>query len=277
MPSPGFRIIAALLIFIFTGKANALNDDGHRVVGVLAMEQTDDKATAELESILGSVSRERIGKACTWPDLVRPTPEWEHTYPWHYVNQPRWSDVYDRSRDCKNDDCLIERIKWAAARLGDEQLDSEQREQAFNFFCHFMGDLHQPMHNGYGDDRGGNEVEVVVHGTLTDLHTFWDHHLIETYHPSWEKYADELEDQMPTALSGPWSPDLINTWSDESRAHVKNRMYPDTKEISCTFEQEARIFLGQQLRLAGNRMAWILNSVLGEGMVDLSADYDSRK
>ncbi len=276
MPSPGFRIIAVLLIFIFAGKAHALNDDGHRIVGVLAIEQTDAKATAELKSILGSLSRERVGKACTWADKVRPTPEWEHTYPWHYINQPRWSDVYDRARDCKNDDCLIERVKWAAARLGDDQLDNEQREQAFNFFCHFMGDLHQPMHNAYGDDKGGNDVEVVVHGVTTDLHTFWDHHLIETYHPSWKKYADELEPRMPTPLSGPWSPDLISKWSDVSRAHVKNRMYPETREISDDFEQEALLFLDQQLRLAASRMAWILNSVLGEGEVEITVENDPR-
>jgi hypothetical protein len=266
MPSLVLKLLFAIIILLPAANANALNDEGHRIVGVLAMEQTDAKAKAELEEILGSVSWQRIGEACTWPDRVRPTPEWEHTYPWHYINPPPWADYYVEERDCADGDCLPYRLKWAAKRLGDNQLSRTERQHAFNFFCHFMGDVHTPMHNAYGYDKGGNEHVVFYRGEETDLHTFWDHHLIETYHPSWKKFARQLAALMPPKLSGHWTPLLMHAWSDESRGHAKSWMYPPDPRISQDYEQKALLFIDHQLRLAASRMAWVLNSVLGKGI-----------
>ncbi len=272
---PIITLTIVLLVLAVPGKVYAWGEDSHQVIGVLAMQQIDEKAKKELVGILGSISREQIAAACIWADVVRPTPQWEHTYPWHYINQPRWSDEYVRERDCADGNCLTERIKWAANRLGDNRLTRKERQQSFNFLCHFVGDLHEPMHTAYADDLGGNEFAVEYNGMETDLHTLWDHHFIESIHPSWLQYTDELAGQMPAALTGPWSPSLIDRWTDESRAHVKEWMYPETREISCSYERRALPFIDQQLRLAGNRLAWILNSVLGNGEVQLPGEDSS--
>jgi len=138
-----------------------------------------------------------------------------------------------------------------------------------------MGDLHQPMHNAFGYDRGGNDYELEYNGAVTDLHTLWDHDFIERFHPSWPEYTDQLAALMPPKLTGAWSPSLVHAWSDESRAHAKTRMYPDKPQISADYEQKALLFIDQQLRLAASRMAWILNSVLGEGEVKITAQPDA--
>jgi len=264
--------VTAALAFLLANETLAWGSEGHSIVGSLAMELVDDKAKATLKEILGSTSRKQMAKACNWADKVRPTPEWEHTYPWHYINQPRSSKAYDRERDCPDGDCLPERVKWAAARLGDDRLENVERERAFNFLCHFMGDLHQPMHNAYGEDQGGNLYKLEYRGKPTDLHTLWDHDFIDRHHRSWKRWTRKLARDLPPASKDPWSPDMIIDWHHESRGHAISRMYPDTRIISSKYEHDALPFIDSQLRLAGKRMAWVLNSVIGKGEVKLIVD-----
>jgi len=40
--------------------------------------------------------------------------------------------------------------------------------------------VHQPLHAGYADDRGGNKFQVRVFGRGTNLHALWDTGLIQT-------------------------------------------------------------------------------------------------
>ena len=44
---------------------------------------------------------------------------------------------------------------------------------ALKFLGHWVGDLHQPLHVSFEDDRGGNEI--AVHGECSGkLHGAWD-------------------------------------------------------------------------------------------------------
>ena len=43
-----------------------------------------------------------------------------------------------------------------------------------------LRDVHQPLHAGYADDRGGNKYHVRVFGRGTNLHALWDTGLIQT-------------------------------------------------------------------------------------------------
>ena len=57
---------------------------------------------------------------------------------------------------------------------------------ALKFLLHLIGDVHQPLHSADNDDRGGNEVKVIVDGFPyntrekdNNLHHFWDTRFIE--------------------------------------------------------------------------------------------------
>ena len=41
-----------------------------------------------------------------------------------------------------------------------------------------MADVHQPLHAGYGEDRGGNSYQLQAFMRGTNLHAFWDSGLI---------------------------------------------------------------------------------------------------
>ncbi len=42
-----------------------------------------------------------------------------------------------------------------------------------------MGDLHQPLHMGYGNDKGGNKMQINYNFRGTNLHSLWDSGIIE--------------------------------------------------------------------------------------------------
>ncbi|MBK7656725.1 MAG: hypothetical protein IPJ18_18535 [Betaproteobacteria bacterium] len=43
------------------------------------------------------------------------------------------------------------------------------------YVVHFMADIHQPLHAGHADDRGGNQYQLSVFMRGTNLHAFWDY------------------------------------------------------------------------------------------------------
>jgi len=59
-----------------------------------------------------------------------------------------------------------------------EGLASNDRDQrrltALNYAVHLVADVHQTLHAGYGDERGGNtyQLQAVVRGI--NLHALWD-------------------------------------------------------------------------------------------------------
>ena len=44
-----------------------------------------------------------------------------------------------------------------------------------------MGDLHQPLHAGRAEDRGGNDIQVQWFGEGSNLHRVWDSDMLESY------------------------------------------------------------------------------------------------
>ena len=44
---------------------------------------------------------------------------------------------------------------------------------------HLIGDLHQPLHVGFGEDKGGNTFEVQFNDKGSNLHKVWDSEIIE--------------------------------------------------------------------------------------------------
>ena len=55
----------------------------------------------------------------------------------------------------------------------DPNASREQKALALEYILHIVGDVHQPLHAGNGDDRGGNDVKVRWFGDETNLHAVW--------------------------------------------------------------------------------------------------------
>jgi len=240
----------------------AWGPDGHTAVGVLAISQLQPGVQRELESMVGPLDGQALAKACNWPDAIREIEEWAWSAPQHYVNIPRGNFVYQQSRDCPEQLCATEAIKHYAAGLVNDQASKQQRWQSFAWLCHLVGDLHQPLHAGYADDRGGNNFDVVFKGEQMNLHTFWDFVLIDQHAGSWQNFVELLNTSATVQSDFNWSPQMVNEWTNESHELVKRMVYPATRNIAETYVQQSWGHVRKQISSAASRLSLILNSEL---------------
>jgi hypothetical protein len=250
-------------------SALAWGQTGHRIVGRAAIDMLDETAAEALAGILGEVSAETLDAACNWPDTVRETPEWEWSAPLHYVNIPRHSLHYERERDCRDGLCVSQGIMKYADELGRPGLGAERKWQAFAFLCHLVGDLHQPLHAGFRDDRGANHVEITYRGESWNLHQFWDSVVIRERLSDEETMVGSLASHCIHSARGSWNPAQVAAWTDQSHALVIESAYPAQPDISEKFADTSWLITQEQWQDASIRLALILNAVLGEGEAKL--------
>jgi hypothetical protein len=243
--------------------------DGHARVGRVALAGLDPTAKLAVMEILGSDRPEALDEACSWPDVVRRTPKWEWSAPQHYVNIPRAADTYRKERDCADGMCVTEAIKKYANQLSTNGLNERQDWEALAWVCHLVGDLHQPLHVGYKDDRGGNQVEIVFNGEPEELHEFWDQSLIEDRIGSLAKWPDPSAADAWLSAVNRWNPAETDDWTTESRRLMKQYAYPAQPVIQSEFADRSWELIQQQVQKAGERLAAVLNAAIGEGEIDL--------
>ena len=63
--------------------------------------------------------------------------------------------------------------------LKDENASREDQAFHLKLLVHLIGDLHQPLHVGIAEDRGGNDIKVTWHYKKSNLHRVWDSEMIE--------------------------------------------------------------------------------------------------
>jgi len=263
------QFFVCIFVLFLPGNAIAWGEKGHRIVGAVALSHLDSTALREVNEILESAPDSTIGTACNWPDEVRETEQWEWSASMHYVNIPRHADHYDRSRDCKDGLCVTSAIIKYANELSRNDLDLEQRWQAFAWLCHLVGDLHQPLHTGYKDDLGGNTLQVEYLGQPYNLHQFWDRAVIQAYLENDAQWVKPLSQSAWSKPPGKWNPAETISWTDESHALVAASSYPPGRVIHQDFADQSWKLICEQWQKASIRLAQILNATLGEGKIVL--------
>ncbi len=269
-----FTTLASFALLGFSNHSFAWGGDGHTAIGILAVNQLQPDALHELESIIRPLSKEAMAKECNWPDVIRENEDDAWSAPLHYVNIPRGIDVYEQARDCPLRTehlnhperppgyCVTEAIKHYATGLGNRQASYDERRQAFAWLCHLVGDLHQPLHAGFADDRGGNNIDVKYKGKKMNLHRFWDSGLIKEQADSWQYLVGQTSPFPTVQADSNWSPEMVNDWTSESHQLAERAAYPSKKKIKAAFEEKSWEHIQQQIALAASRLALIINTEL---------------
>ncbi len=152
---------------------------GHRVIGVLAEEHLTAAARAAVNEILDG---EDLATVSTWADDMRSSPDnrefWsDYSAVWHYVNVAPGVSYADSEKNPRGDAYVA--VATFIAILRDEAVPAgpvreglefyfgdlaarktDVRRFALKFLVHILEDLQQPVHSGYADDRGGNDVRL---------------------------------------------------------------------------------------------------------------------
>jgi len=155
---------------------------GHITVATIAQALLSDTATQEVLKLLPD-NQGQLAQIANWADQVKDEPAYEWSKPLHYINTPTWKCTYERSRDCTysglSNYCVDTAIQNYTKRVQDTHLSFTQQNEALKFLTHFVGDIHQPLHVGFGSDEGGNTYSGKFLSETSTLHDVWDSHIID--------------------------------------------------------------------------------------------------
>jgi len=263
-------LLSTAALLLLPVHAMSWGPDGHHIVGAISLDYLDRKTLTALHELLGTDDPDEIVQWCNWPDEYRSTDEGAWTYPKHFINMVPGESLYVMERDCPTGLCVTEAIGEYARELGNLELSLEKPRQAYGFVCHFVGDIHQPLHAGFGHDRGGNDVDVIFNGEKINVHSFWDSALISDRSESWQGLYDLLSERTGPNPAADWQSDEVISWTNESHEFAGKYSYPGTDEISDAFADRSWKLAKEQLRKGGYRLARVLNTVLKPAGVDAS-------
>lgn len=256
-------ILAALSVSILAMAipVRAWGPDGHRIVAELAEAQIDDSTRSEVLRLLAISGDDSLADVANWADDVREDPAQQklsrQTSRLHYVNFNDARCQFEADSVCANGQCVVAAIETFTGMLGDESLPDAVRAQSLRFLVHFVADAHQPLHNGYRADRGGNSYQVQINGKGSNLHSVWDSRITGSRHIRWQDYAQRLSRNPPVPADGD-----ARTWVEQSCRITRDGVYPATRTITPTYLARQLDTVDLQLQRASARLASLLNEAL---------------
>jgi hypothetical protein len=261
-----FHIAACLcLMLLSAGQAWGWGKDGHRIVGRLAEAELSPVAQTEVARLLAGEPEPSLEGVSTWADQIRDLPEGRGTGRWHWLNLPKESPCsFVEERDCKDGNCVVGAIRAQLTLLADRSKPDTERRDALKFLVHFVGDVHQPFHAGFGFDRGGNDTQVRWLQRGTNLHALWDTPMVIQAGLEPDAYAAQLQGgpALPHDRTiGLSRPEVA--WALEScRVITENGLYPERRLIPRSYMEQHRPLAETRLRQAGQRLARLINEAL---------------
>jgi hypothetical protein len=246
--------LTALIAFSQPSPVLAWGAQGHQLIANLAQAQLSAPARREVDRLLALEPGETLASISTWAD--------EHCNPttagWHYVNFPRESCTYDRDRDCPDGQCVVGAIERQVAVLRSNAPDA-RRLAALKYLVHLVADVHQPLHAGYRDDKGGNTYQVQAFGRGSNIHALWDSGLIKNLDEDVDALTARLQRMTAPRGARELNPGLA---AEEScRIVAEPGFYPANK-LPVAYVDRYLPTLEQRLKMAGTRLAGFLNQAL---------------
>ncbi len=254
-------VVAMWAGMLAAAPAQAWSAFGHRLVGLLAQDRVSAHTRARIDALLALEPGADLGTIATWADEIRDQPAYRHTAPFHYVNFRDGSCRFDAARDCADGNCIVGALARYTDVLGDPARPAAERLDALKFVVHFAGDVHQPMHAGNRDDRGGNRVQINLDGEGTNLHAVWDFHLLRGAGLKMKEYRARLAPQVAEADVEPMD---FTAWAESSCALLDSAaIYPPRAgRLPAGYLERQRPVAEARVVLAAARLAALLDRTL---------------
>ncbi|MEO0572539.1 MAG: S1/P1 nuclease [Bacteroidota bacterium] len=254
------RSVVVLLFLIPTlGFGNLFwGRKGHRVTGHIAEKHLSRKAKKAISDLLDGHS---LAFVSTYADEIKSDRSFWNYSPWHYVNYPL-DKTYAASEKSNSGD-LITAINQCRQILLDKKASRNDKVFHLKLLVHFIGDLHQPMHAGRGEDRGGNDIQVQWFNEGSNIHRIWDTDMLESYGMSYYELGDELNRSTTKKERRDMQQGNAESWLEES--HVLAReiyssvQMGDKLGYSYSYKNNTTVF--NRLKKGGFRLAKVLNEI----------------
>ena len=251
----------AILLFILPINTNASEDywgaTGHRVVGEIANDYLNGKAKRAIKKLL---KRESLAFTSTFADDIKSDKRYNEFYTWHYINMPMDANYEDSKKNPEGD--LVTGINYCIEIIKDDKSTDDDKAFYLKLLIHFIGDLHQPMHVGLEEDRGGNDFKVQWFYKDTNLHRVWDSEMIEDYDMSYSEIAENADFLTKAQIKYTQKGSIID-WVNETHAltrQVYENVKPD-ENLRYSYSYDNFKTVRSQLQIAGIRLAKVLNEL----------------
>ncbi|KAH8651546.1 S1/P1 nuclease [Tricladium varicosporioides] len=259
---------------------------GHEAVAYIASNFVTTATQTKFQTILGDTSANYLASVAAYADTYRSTTAGKFSAPYHYIDaldNPPSSCGVDYARDCGTGGCVVSAINNYTARVQSTSLSAADVTLAAKMLVHFLGDIHQPLHDE-NLEVGGNNVPVTFDGVSTNLHAVWDTSIPQKYAGTAtlahaKTWADTLTTAIKTGsykssaaswltgmtLKDPVSSSMI--WATDSNSYVCSTVMPngylatESGDLSGDYYAEALPIVQIQIAKAGYRLAAWLNLI----------------
>lgn len=291
-----YAVIAVSLLAIATASRSALawDDEGHRVVALVAEHYLSPSAKAKVEAMLKAdtdpLTAHDIASAATWADKYRDSDKkpartrYDATSAWHYAEieaarpnipqacfgQPALPAGTLASQG-QAKACIIDKVNQFWSELADPKTDAAERLVALKFLLNLVGDIHQPLRVADESNSHGAAIAVAASSiTPGDLFDYWDAAFVNALGPDPKAVAQQLIAQVNEKDASAWASGAPQLWALEAHQLGVDRAYG----ISGNVNGQGQIVLSDaevgkdvktvalQLSRAGIRLAYILNDAL---------------
>lgn len=230
---------------------------GHRAVAAIADQYLTGRAKRKIAKLLHQQSTAFVS---TFGDEMKSDKRYKEFYSWHFVNMPFDQTYQESIKNPKGD--LVTGIAYCKKIITDQNASEDDRAFYLKLLIHLIGDLHQPLHVGLEEDKGGNDIKLQWQFKDTNLHSVWDSKMIDDYKMSYTELADNAnyltKEQVKAIQEG-----TVVDWVNESQ-QVAKQIYASAHEgDNLRYDYMYLYFdtLRSQLQKGGIRLAKELNEL----------------
>jgi len=250
--------IAILMGFLTVEASNPdWGATGHRTIGEIADANLKGKTKRKISEILDGQS---LALVSTFGDDIKSDKRYNDFNTWHYVNMPFDVDYQHSEKNPEGD--LVTAIEKCKSVILDENASKEDKAFYLKLLVHFIGDLHQPMHVGRKEDKGGNTIQVQWFGSGTNLHSVWDSKMIDSFDMSYTELASNTseisKEQVVELQKG-----TIVDWVNDTHIYAK-KVYDSVEtgeNLRYDYMYQYFSLTQSQLQKGGIRLAKVLNEL----------------
>jgi len=251
-------LTTSVFVFLLATQTFAWGQLGHYLIGYMTEMQLKRSVRKKVEKVLYPMS---VGRSGTWMDEIKSDHAFDYAYSWHYMTSI--NGEYDESIQEKGGNVYAE-INRIKKELKAGNLTSQKEAEMLKMLIHLVEDIHQPLHVGTGEDKGGNDVKLEYFGKPTNLHAVWDSGILEGKAMSYTEIGDELSRRVKKDLIKKYRAGTMQDWLAEAVA-ARSSVYdlPESMKISYAYGYAYTPLLEERLIAASVRLTLILEEIYG--------------
>jgi hypothetical protein len=247
-----YFILVFFLSILIPVKSFAWGNKGHAIVSEVAFNYLDANTKKIVLQYLDGMT---IEEASNWMDNIRDDHSYDYMKPYHYVNFEKGEEVFNKSGNN-----IISILTSTIEELKNyKNLPKEEVKIKLCILFHLIGDLHQPLHVGYGEDKGGNMFQINFNNRGTNLHSFYDSGIIQYKGLTFQECLSSnklSKEEIENIKKG----NILN-WATESRIYLDTIYNTDGHKVNEEYVNTNYIIIKNQLFKAGIRLSNTLNQI----------------